>query len=154
MAKAARRSRTVSELVDALRASYGDGPPTEAAVRAQAFPFYRRHWVARWPPAIALPPSLTQEDAQGSVDRDSLLRSAASVRNDTTPSTSMSGSAPGALEPRLEASLAASSHSTNGQGPRIAFGFRSPETLIALAMLSLGGHPPVLPGGHDPRISQ
>jgi transposase len=29
---------------------------------------------------------------------------------------------------------------------RIAFGFRSPDALIALAMLSLGGHPPVLPG--------
>lgn len=29
---------------------------------------------------------------------------------------------------------------------RIAFGFRSPEALIALAMLSLGGHRPVLPG--------
>ncbi|GAC1487485.1 MAG: ISL3 family transposase [Pseudarthrobacter sp.] len=29
---------------------------------------------------------------------------------------------------------------------RIAFGFKSPEALIALAMLSLGGHKPVLPG--------
>jgi transposase len=29
---------------------------------------------------------------------------------------------------------------------RIAFGFRSPEALIALAMLSLGGHRPTLPG--------
>jgi transposase len=29
---------------------------------------------------------------------------------------------------------------------RIAFGFRSPEALIALAMLSLGGHKPTLPG--------
>lgn len=29
---------------------------------------------------------------------------------------------------------------------RIAFGFRSPEPLIALAMLSLGGHKPRLPG--------
>lgn len=29
---------------------------------------------------------------------------------------------------------------------RIAFGFVTPEPLIALAMLSLGGHPPVLPG--------
>ena len=29
---------------------------------------------------------------------------------------------------------------------RVAFGFRSPDALIALAMLSLGGHPPVLPG--------
>jgi hypothetical protein len=26
------------------------------------------------------------------------------------------------------------------------FGFRSPDALIALAMLNLGGHPPVLPG--------
>ena len=29
---------------------------------------------------------------------------------------------------------------------RIAFGFAHPEALIALAMLSLGGHPPALPG--------
>ncbi len=29
---------------------------------------------------------------------------------------------------------------------RIAFGFRSPEALIALAMLNLGGHCPPLPG--------
>lgn len=29
---------------------------------------------------------------------------------------------------------------------RIAFGFKNPEALIALAMLSLGGHKPVLPG--------
>ena len=28
---------------------------------------------------------------------------------------------------------------------RIAFGFRSPDALIAIAMLSLGGHRPVLP---------
>ena len=31
---------------------------------------------------------------------------------------------------------------------RIAFGFRSPDALIALAMLSLGGHRPTLPGRH------
>jgi transposase len=37
---------------------------------------------------------------------------------------------------------------------RIAFGFRSPQALIALAMLSLGGHKPVLPGRTNPRISQ
>jgi transposase len=37
---------------------------------------------------------------------------------------------------------------------RIAFGFRSPDALIALAMLSLGGHRPVLPGRANPRISQ
>lgn len=29
---------------------------------------------------------------------------------------------------------------------RMAFGFRSPEALIALAMLNLGGHRPTLPG--------
>lgn len=29
---------------------------------------------------------------------------------------------------------------------RVAFGFKSPEALIALAMLNLGGHKPVLPG--------
>lgn len=29
---------------------------------------------------------------------------------------------------------------------RVAFGFRSPQALIALAMLNLGGHRPTLPG--------
>ena len=29
---------------------------------------------------------------------------------------------------------------------RVAFGFHGPQPLIALAMLSLGAHPPVLPG--------
>ena len=33
---------------------------------------------------------------------------------------------------------------------RIAFGFRSADALIALAMLSLGGHRPALPGRHRP----
>jgi transposase len=38
---------------------------------------------------------------------------------------------------------------------RVAFGFRSPEALIALAMLALGGHRPPLPGRTKyPRISQ
>jgi transposase len=37
---------------------------------------------------------------------------------------------------------------------RIAFGFRSPDALIALAMLSLAGRRPILPGRPDPRISQ
>ena len=37
---------------------------------------------------------------------------------------------------------------------RVAFGFRSTDALIALAMLNLGGHRPVLPGRNDPRISQ
>ncbi len=37
---------------------------------------------------------------------------------------------------------------------RIAFGFRSPDALIALAMLSLAGHKPLLPGRTNPQISQ
>ncbi|KMV14809.1 hypothetical protein ACT16_23250 [Mycobacterium heckeshornense] len=38
---------------------------------------------------------------------------------------------------------------------RIAFGFRFPEALIALAMLALGGHRPALPGPtKHPWISQ
>lgn len=36
---------------------------------------------------------------------------------------------------------------------RLAFGYRSPEPLIALAMLSFAGHRPSLPG-RDPHISQ
>jgi transposase len=37
---------------------------------------------------------------------------------------------------------------------RIAFGFRSAEALIALAILSLGGHRPVLPRRPHPQINQ
>ena len=37
---------------------------------------------------------------------------------------------------------------------RIAFGFRSPPALIALALLALGGHRPALPGRKCPRIGQ
>lgn len=37
---------------------------------------------------------------------------------------------------------------------RVAFGFRSPHALIALALLSLGGQKPALPGRPNPRISQ
>jgi hypothetical protein len=37
---------------------------------------------------------------------------------------------------------------------RVAFGFRSADALIALAMLSLAGHRPLLPGRTNPRISQ
>ncbi|MCU1493731.1 MAG: putative transposase, partial [Acidimicrobiaceae bacterium] len=33
---------------------------------------------------------------------------------------------------------------------RIAFGFRSPQALIALALLALGGHRPELPGRNRP----
>lgn len=37
---------------------------------------------------------------------------------------------------------------------RVDFGFRSPEALIALARLNLGGHRPAYLAGNEPRISQ
>ncbi len=37
---------------------------------------------------------------------------------------------------------------------RTAFGFASPDALIALAMLNLGGHRPCFRAGRDPRICQ
>lgn len=65
--------------------------------------------------------------------------------------------APGREKATLEALLAAIEHGlSNGRIESvntkirlitgIAFGFRSPEALIALAMLNLGGHKPALPG--------
>ena len=35
---------------------------------------------------------------------------------------------------------------------RVDFGFRSPEALIALARLNLGGHRPACLAGNEPRI--
>jgi transposase len=55
-----------------------------------------------------------------------------------------------AIEATLETGLSnARTESTNTKIrllTRVAFGFHSPDALIGLAMLSLGGTPPVLPG--------
>jgi len=51
-----------------------------------------------------------------------------------------------ALEHGLSNALVESTNTKIRLLTRIAFGFRSPEALIALAMLSLGGHRPALPG--------
>jgi transposase len=51
-----------------------------------------------------------------------------------------------ALEHRLSQGLIESTNTKIRLLTRIAFGFRSPEALIALAMLALGGHRPALPG--------
>ena len=59
-----------------------------------------------------------------------------------------------ALDHRLSNALVESVNTKIRLLTRIAFGFRSPHALIALAMLSLGGHRPVLPGRLNPRISQ
>jgi transposase len=51
-----------------------------------------------------------------------------------------------ALEHRLSQGLIESTNTKIRLLTRLAFGFRSPEALIALAMLALGGHRPALPG--------
>jgi transposase len=51
-----------------------------------------------------------------------------------------------AIEHNLSNGLIESTNTKIRLITRIAFGFRSPEALIALAMLNLGGHRPILPG--------
>ena len=51
-----------------------------------------------------------------------------------------------AIEHRLSNGLIESTNTKIRLIARMAFGFKSPESLIALAMLSLGGHRPALPG--------
>jgi len=51
-----------------------------------------------------------------------------------------------ALEHELSNALIESTNTKIRLLTRVAFGFRSPDALIALAMLSLGGYRPVLPG--------
>ncbi len=51
-----------------------------------------------------------------------------------------------AIEHNLSNGLIESTNTKIRLITRMAFGFKSPEALIALAMLSLGGHPPTLPG--------
>ena len=51
-----------------------------------------------------------------------------------------------ALEHELSNALVESTNTKIRLLTRVAFGFRSPEALIALAMLALGGHRPALPG--------
>jgi transposase len=51
-----------------------------------------------------------------------------------------------ALEHGLSQGLIESTNTKIRLMTRIAFGFRSPQALIALAMLALGGHRPALPG--------
>jgi transposase len=51
-----------------------------------------------------------------------------------------------ALEHGLSQGLIESTNTKIRLLTRLAFGFRSPEALIALAILALGGHRPALPG--------
>ncbi len=55
-----------------------------------------------------------------------------------------------AIDPALDSGLSQGLvESTNTKVrllTRIAFGFHGPEPLVALAMLALGAHPPLLPG--------
>jgi transposase len=56
------------------------------------------------------------------------------------------GSIDAALDNNMSNALVESTNTKIRVLTRIAFGFKSPEALIALAMLSLGGHRPQLPG--------
>ena len=51
-----------------------------------------------------------------------------------------------AIEHNLSNGLIESTNTKIRLITRIAFGFKSPDALIALALLSLGGHRPALPG--------
>lgn len=51
-----------------------------------------------------------------------------------------------AIEHNLSNGLIESTNTKIRLSTRLAFGFKSPEALIALAMLSLGGHRPAIPG--------
>ena len=51
-----------------------------------------------------------------------------------------------AIEHNLSNGLIESTNTKIRLITRIAYGFKSPEALIALALLSLGGYRPVLPG--------
>ena len=52
------------------------------------------------------------------------------------------------LEHRLSNGLVESTNTKIRLLTRMAFGFKSPEAMIALAMLNLGGYCPPLPGRH------
>ena len=55
-----------------------------------------------------------------------------------------------ALDSGLSNALVESTNTKIRLITRVAFGFHGPEPLIALAMLSLGSHPPALPGRNCP----
>jgi acyl-CoA reductase-like NAD-dependent aldehyde dehydrogenase len=57
-----------------------------------------------------------------------------------------------ALDSNLSNALIESTNTKIRLLTRIAYGFHGPEPLIALAMLSLGGNTPTLPGRNDPQI--
>ena len=59
-----------------------------------------------------------------------------------------------AIEHNLSNGLIESTNTNIRLITRIAFGFRFPAALIALALLSLGGHRPTLRAEIDPRMSQ
>ena len=57
-----------------------------------------------------------------------------------------------AIEHHLSNGLVESTNTKIRLITRMAYGFASPEPLIALALLSLGGHRPTLPGGRQSRV--
>jgi transposase len=68
--------------------------------------------------------------------------------------TAARGRIQGSLDHGLSNALIESTNTKIRLITRVAFGFHSPHALIALAMLNLGGHKPVLPGRNNPRMCQ
>lgn len=79
--KAARRSRTVPELVEKLSMRFPDGPPAEQDVEEQGFTSYNQHWTDRWPTTLATPRALSNSE-RTRVTRQSLLISAKDVQTE------------------------------------------------------------------------
>ena len=59
-----------------------------------------------------------------------------------------------ALDANLSNALVESTNTKIRVLTRIAYGFKNPDALIALAMLALSGHRPHYPAGTDPRKQQ
>lgn len=51
-------SKSESQIVEELERNYPQGPPTDSAVRSQAFEYLPRHWTDRWPRGLPVPESL------------------------------------------------------------------------------------------------
>jgi hypothetical protein len=86
------------------------------------------------------PENLTDRQAE------KLNAAAASRRSSTSPERASSIGGTGAAFDHDLSNALVESTDTKIRADWVAFGFRSPEALIALAMLSLGGYRPVLPG--------
>ena len=62
----------IEKICQALKATFPEGPPSDAHVRAQAIEFWADHWLKRWPEELAVPDFL-QPGAKFRVSRQDLF---------------------------------------------------------------------------------